>query len=106
MACVSDFTWIVVAPGGAANTPLACEAVRAGAWGFVDLEDVRDAEVFRRDLAQLKANANVPLGVKLDASRGEVWKPLLADRPRDLIRVILTLLILALSVAATLPQLA
>ena len=44
---VSDFTWIVVAPGGIANMPLACEAVRAGAWGFVDLEDVRDAEGLR-----------------------------------------------------------
>ena len=46
MVSESDFTWIVIAPGGAANMRLACEAARAGAWGFVDLEDVRDAEGF------------------------------------------------------------
>jgi NAD(P)H-dependent flavin oxidoreductase YrpB (nitropropane dioxygenase family) len=77
-------------PRGAANIPLACEAVRAGAWGFVDLEDVRDADDLRRDLARLTSNADVTLGVKLDASQSEVWKPLLADRPRHWIRVLLT----------------
>jgi len=88
MARVCNFTWIV--PGGAANAPLASEAVRAGAWGFVELEDVRDAEVFRRDLAPLRADANVPLGFKWDASRREVWEPLIAGRPRYFIRVIPT----------------
>src|SRR6185436_9910843 len=87
---VSDFTWIVIAPGGVTNLPLACEAARAGAWGFVDLEDVRDAEALRDAFSELTSDADVPLGVKLDASRREIWEPLLAAQPRRLTRVILT----------------
>src|SRR5687767_2128226 len=85
----SGFTWIVVAPGGIANLPLACEAVRAGAWGFVDLEDVRDAEGLRHAFSALRSDADVALGVKLDAYRREMWEPLLAARPPQLTRVIL-----------------
>ena len=90
MPSVNEFIWIVVAPGGAANLRLACEAARAGAWGFVDLEDVRDAEGLRRALAELGAEADLPLGVKLDASRHPLFEPLLAARPRQLARVILS----------------
>src|SRR5687767_10241808 len=85
----SGFTWIVVAPGGLANMPLACEAVRAGAWGFVDLEDVRDAEGLQHALSELRSDADVPLGLKLDSSRRELWEPLLAAHPAQLTRVIL-----------------
>ncbi len=90
MVFESDFTWIVIAPGGAANMPLAREAVRAGAWGFVDLEDARDAEEFQQVLSELRSNADVPLGVKLDASRRSIWEPQLAAHPLPLNRVILT----------------
>jgi len=88
MVSESDFTWIVIAPGGAANMPLACEAARAGAWGFVDLEDVRDAEGLQHALSELGSDADVPLGVKLDACRREIWEPLLAAHPPQLTRVI------------------
>ena len=90
MVFESDFTWIVIAPGGAANLPLACEAARAGAWGFVDLEDVREAASLQHALSELSSDADVPLGVKLDASRREIWEPMLAAaRPSQLNRVIL-----------------
>ena len=69
--------------------PLACEAVRAGAWGFVDLEDVRDAEDLQHALSELRSDADVPLGVKLDSFRREMWEPLLAAHPAQLTRVIL-----------------
>jgi acyl transferase domain-containing protein/NAD(P)H-dependent flavin oxidoreductase YrpB (nitropropane dioxygenase family)/NAD(P)-dependent dehydrogenase (short-subunit alcohol dehydrogenase family) len=68
---------------------LAYEAVRAGAWGFVDLEDVREAEALQHALAEVRSDAEVPLGVKLDAFRPEIWEPLLAAHPPQLNRVIL-----------------
>jgi acyl transferase domain-containing protein/NAD(P)H-dependent flavin oxidoreductase YrpB (nitropropane dioxygenase family) len=85
-----EFTWIVVAPGGAANLRLACEAVRSGAWGFVDLEDVPDAEALERAFALLAVEADVALGVKLDASRRRAWEPLLAAHAARLDRVLLS----------------
>src|SRR5262245_40805952 len=85
-----DFTWVVVAPGGTANLRLACEAARAGAWGFVDLADVRAAEDVARALADLGAEADLPLGVRLDASRRTTWEPLLAVSPPQLTRVLLS----------------
>ena len=85
-----EFTWVVVAPGGSANLRLASEAARAGAWGFVDLEDVRDPDGFRRAFSALRAEADLPLGVKLDASRRALWDGLLAAPPSALTRVILT----------------
>ena len=77
-------------PGESPNLRLACEAARAGAWGFVDLEDVRDADGFRRALSEVEAEADLPLGVKLDASRLAIWGGLLAARPAALTRVLLT----------------
>ena len=89
MAFDFEFTWIVVAPGGVANVPLASEAARAGAWGFVDLEDVRDAGGLHYAIGQLRSAPELSLGVKLDASRRDVWEPLLAAPPPQLARVIL-----------------
>ena len=89
MVFESDFTWIVIAPGGPANMPLACEAVRAGAWGFVDLEDIRDADELQHAFSRLGSEVDVSLGVKLDAVRHELWEPLLAAHPPQLTRVIL-----------------
>ena len=90
MALESEFTWIVVAPGGAANVPLACEAARAGAWGFVDLEDVRDTDGLQHALSELRSDADVPLGVKLDAFRRTIWERFLTAHPEQLTRVLLS----------------
>ena len=87
----NEFTWIVVAPGGVANLPLACEAARAGAWGFVDLEDVRDAEGLRQRLLRAEVGCRLPAGRqarRLAAGRsGSRSSPRV---PPQLTRVILT----------------
>jgi acyl transferase domain-containing protein/NAD(P)H-dependent flavin oxidoreductase YrpB (nitropropane dioxygenase family)/NAD(P)-dependent dehydrogenase (short-subunit alcohol dehydrogenase family) len=89
-AVLTRFSWIVVAPGSTANLRLAAEAARAGARGFVDLEDVRDADGFRRAKAAILSETDVALGVKLDASRAANWEPLLAARPPQLTQVLLS----------------
>ncbi len=84
---MNSFRLVAVTPLGALEPSIAIAASRAGHLGILNLELADDADQARRSIARMVRYTKRDTGIKLDGTRSDVARALIADLPAS-VRVV------------------